>query len=431
MVKTYSLPEADTGLRKNVLLYIYMVLLSVLVLFKDLHMADNTSMILIITVSFILFLVFAHKTHFFSIFFFVLPLTSGLPQNYIFGLFIVMCLFKCFGDIKISRSVILAILVVIYELMHFWIEPFSIVEYMRFAVYYSLFILFAFRVAPVQQHHLLLMSKCLVLGFLVAMTSVFLQLSQLHGVSDVLSANIRLGTHQIDIERYITSHGPNGIALYSISSIALIIAFPLYRTKLVRYMFIFVFMFFGLLTLSRNFVFSSAFMLALIMIFNRRSKSLFPLMSIFALFVFIERYFHIGILLNLWERFHGVDDISAGRISILNEYFQVFISTPKRVFFGVGIQDYTTKYDIGISIHNSFFEPFIIWGMIGASLFYVSIINAIIRAKPKYSGSIQWLPFAVFLFSTQFIRLVTTPISLITFALIILVLGYRLSSNNV
>ena len=389
---------------------IVMLMISLLILVRDIA-GVSMSRYVFIGLAFILFAL-TKKKDIFCFMAFITPLCSGISYTYIT---IVALLFLIVKHQKLNLNYlggccIFSILLV--ELLSAFMGEFSLPEYVRFAG--VLCLAYGRMIDKGDDYDDEGMIRCFLAGLIVAMMSIWGQMLGTYSFSTILTLGdraLRFGNTREALD--ITEEGmriffnPNGLGNLCIIALLFCLILGYQKRKIIYYVLFLLFSFQGLMTQSRAFII--VYVLVVVAFFILVSKNLKSVIrgSLIAGFITIAAYFignkfFASYIDAIYLRFHVID-ITNGRTSLLGEYFNKWLQSTWRVFFGSGLQNYPEKYGMQLASHNSVQEILITWGIIGF-IFVVLLIGVVlITAKLKRPSMmmIQMIPFLAYLVLTM------------------------------
>lgn len=358
---------------------------------------------------------------------------SGFQANYavLFGIFAI--LLKKYKRIVFSYEFILLFFIIVWEVLHALIPPFSIAEYTRHMVNYVMIWIVLFDRNTKFDYMLVLKSFLFATAFLLldifAQTLIYYNFS----LQKMLAAGVRFGNiGELTEQENALSNNQNLIGMFCGVSIGMLTMFLFYTKKKERIkyiIFIGFFLFFGLLTQSRAFIMLVllAYFIAGLYYSVKHGKNVIINFTAVVLALVLVYFLVVLLLPNVWQsvvnRFM-VDDISGGRTSIFSYYNNYILSNPKVFFFGVGLQDIlvkvssTSAYSIDAVPHNALQAAFLIWGIAGIPIvlliFMFIVKNASQDKKIKIINYLPLILYFSYIQVAQFLRVMYILMILIT-----------------
>lgn len=390
----------------------YILIVVSLMLLKEVFSVNISKYIILVIIS-IFLVTCSHKKVFFSYVIFLIPLLSGLPNN-LLTLTIVVVYFVKFNDKKIPNySLFFIMIMMVYELLHFMILPFSLYQWVIDVLYLILFTIIMLNSKEIVDYRDNIFRMFFFSVFLSSSIILYKLLGE-YSFNQIISLGIRLGIDKNVNSAISLQWNPNSIAIFSVVSFGLFVIID--KKRIYDYLLIFFVTIYGFMTLSRNFIISLAILLLLLFIFISFRKKMSILITVLIVGVAIYNFIP-GIIDNFIDRFL-VSDLSNDRNTINGYYLKEILSSPLRLLFGTGMQDYQVKYNYYESVHNAIIELIACWGICGFLFFIIMVILMVVKAKTKFNTKGVVLLF-VFVLSIQASRLITTPEMLIILSMIL------------
>lgn len=416
----------ESPIYKKIHIVLFCFIISLLIIFRELYGFNiNKYIFLILIIAFLL--TASNKCIFISYTLFLLPLYSGLPNNLITISTVLIYFIKYHKTISFPHiTSILLIILLVYELFHFMIEPFTLYLYAIDCSYILLFFLI------ITQANDLVKGKNLIIrmfsiGLIISCTIIFIKTLEMYSLEQILNYGMRLGMGlEEEVNDISLTWNPNSLAVFCIVSVGLI--FTLKKKKIVDFIDVAILLFYGSLTISKNFVVSLVILLVLTLCISKLkykfSYMVLILIIIGSIYLFVPQTID-----NFINRFL-VDDITTNRNVINTAYFEKWYQSLSTLLFGSGIQSYQLKYEMIDSVHNATLELFICWGIIGFIIFVLAILSSLKIFKNNiYINKQGIVTLLTFLASIQAMRLITAPELLLILGIIISVGLYDYDSK--
>lgn len=340
----------------------------------------------------------------------------GLQTNYIVIMAIVFYLIKYGAHMRINKIHGIVIFLMIFELLHSALEPFSLPEYFRYCVQY-LYIALVIGESRIKD---LLQRPTVVINtfiFIAAyfMLDVILVTLKYVSVEEMMREDFRFGFLGTYLSTKVGLYdNENMVALFAIVAIALLLvsAETSEKFRLLKVAFIVYFVYFGLMTGSKTFLLSIGIVILVYILYVLR-RSIVKMLGVVT---------GIGLLLAIGantvfkplfdrvvERFLA-DDITTGRASLFQQYNEYIFSDRRHFLFGIGLQGVEEKTGIDKAPHNGFQEVLLCWGIIGLVAIVVLLVCMVLHAKkyPNTKKFVNYIPlfiFLIFIQTIQFVRL--------------------------
>ena len=348
----------------------------------------------------------------------VLPLLNhGVQTNYIIFVAIVMYVIRFRRSTRINYIHATAILLSLYELMHAFILPFDVAEYLRY-VFFFIYIGLILGESRIQE---LMVDESIVLKTFIFMDAYFmfevlLVTVKYMSYSTIISSGFRFGT----LEDYVVGKptlfdNENMVGLFALIAIGLLLI-QLHRNKkhrILKIAMIVYFLFFGLMTTSKTFIICFAMMFAMFLLYMFRTSIIkatgIMLASVTALLIAANTIFASEVQ-RLMVRFQAAD-LSTGRNDLIKYYNKFIFSDWKRAVFGIGLQEVVEKSGAHNSPHNATQELILCWGIIGLLVILLLAFRIYrktrkdLEIKPEIVYYLPAIMFLIFIQTIQFIRL--------------------------
>ena len=332
---------------------------------------------------------------------FITPLAAGISYTFLSAIALIAILLKR----KIScdfGAIVYIICIFLIELCSAFQGDFSIVEYLRFASVFCVAFLFAIDKEPGENYESII--KFFLFGLIVALIDIWGQMLSVYSFREILSLSIRFGNtrkalNEENMEGLLVHFNQN--ALGTFCNISMLLCLIMYKQsgKKGYLLLALIVVLQGVMTGSRTFVLVCALFILTVLVasatdFRTAVKNgllylAFGVLVILAIKFAVPTYWG-----NLVKRFSEVD-VSGGRFRLLREYFTLWWnSSPYRLLFGSGLQNYVTKYHMYQSCHCSIQEIIITWGIVGfffVIVLFISIFHDAKRKNPRIQ-KIQYLP---------------------------------------
>lgn len=396
--------------KNRFILFASIVLVTFLLVIRDIYTVSVNKFLFVI-ITFLVAILTSRKYIFYLLCFF-LPLSSGLPGNYIFLLILFALLFKDkrLNYEKVFVPLVLVIAEVFLSLLGYFLD---FAELMGYCVNLFLTIYLIIDYYENEKRAYLNSLNFYILGVVLLLIIVFFVTLKNYSFVDLFSGNIRLGDYLYEIE---VGDGflldSNNIGFYCIlGSASCLFAFKNNHHKLL-YLLSFLFIFvIGLTSVSRSFIIVVAIMIALYILFSLKPsfKNVFLIsLTLFAFsFSVLYLYNYTSIFDGYKMRFSLDTTVSAGgRIDIMKEYFIWQVNRPLRFIFGTGALNYRQICELPVSLHNGTQQLFLSYGVVGFFFLLVVILKSIQRVVKKNNCNfIMFLPFVSFFLYVQTVQL--------------------------
>lgn len=392
---------------QNVLFVIFTIALSLLLYMRDINGVDTSKFQLLALV--VGYALVADYKHLMMLIAFILPLTNGLPGNYILPILLVLMVIKGRNSKNVPGLVWGAFIVIaVYELMHVFLfaPSFDLPSYVGYCSFLFLMLFVGGTYNSRSDESLNALSFCF--GTVVMLTIILLNFNQMVG-GELIEGGMRMG-YGTDEETMTLRTNPNNIGLYSIASISIAFALWYYKKIPVWLLAVVAIPSFigGVYSLSRTWMLSVA-LFAVLFFLMRTGKKKFSsilvlLLAVIGIFYFFTR-FNVGALDAFESRFEG-DSTGGSRTTLFAAYHKWMFDNPWALLFGTGALPYKEVTQLFNSTHNAFQQIFVAYGIPGLAFFIYLLVRLLKKWRvPK--ERMVYVPILVigfFLQSSQFLN---------------------------
>lgn len=312
----------------------------------------------------------------------MIPLSIWVSPYYIFGLAMIIFIVRFTTRIEIPVGLILLLFVMLIDLIDFVHGEFLIYEWLRMSVYYVGLAFFVFCNRERENAQRVVLS--FIAGYLMVCILSLMMVIPVVGMESLVSG-FRFGSGSLK-----DSLDPLGIKILFENELGIYSAIIFAMTLILRYRYpegtIFYVMvsilsvIMALLAMSNTgfVLIGCAVFCYLWAIRNSASQFIVGILRLVftgaIIYWFVNTYYS-----QLFEAILNrifVDDISNGRMELLDMYFQRMFDNPKYLLCGTGSQNYVEKLQMVESCHNAFQHVFVMWGAIGLILIVATLISA-------------------------------------------------------
>ena len=405
----------NKSLRKDIIFYVFAVLLTVLLYRRDVGGVVISKYIFLGIAVF--YAVIADYNHLLMATAFMLPLACGLPGNYIFPLLCVLMLVKGRKRLHISRLVWVAfIFVAVSEFFHILLlsDYFQIPNYLGYCA--AIFLLFVIGGADLDSSDNAKNALAFCIGSTVMLTVILLNFSLITG-EDIMDMNVRIGDTSdfVDSGELSLGTNSNNMGLYSIATIAIAFALWQYKRIPVWVMGIMAILAFlaGVDSFSRTWMVSLLLFGILFVVANRGNTEKRGLLSVIVIlasvvgvYLFFTRY--SGTALDMFsDRFSGAQIESAGaRTTLFADYNRWMFSNPGYLVIGTGAALYKDITMLSNSTHNALQQIIVCYGIPGF-IFFLYLLYRSLKKWHVAKERMVYVPMIIiglFLQSVQFLN---------------------------
>lgn len=361
-----------------------------------------------------------------------LPMSAGFQYKYALFICIVAILIRCKGRVRLSSIAYPILLMVVWELLHAFSGQFSFYEYIRsFAELFFLVVIVSC-IDFDNVNHKLIYRALAISTVVICLIMLYLQLQQFGFNFDSVFGrgynHFRFGQANTMSKNYGLNFNPNGLGVIcNLSVVSILILFGRKEHSIFDLVMLVFAAIFGLMTLSRTYVISLAFIIIYFILtstgrWRQRVLSVIGVVAITAVIIWLISKYVPHVFYDIISRFRE-EDLSGGRGALFSFYNQHIFSSIEYFFFGIGLQDFqegiSSIYNVSINVaHNGFQEVWVVWGIVGVALFIWMII-ALIKEAKKYEPHQelrQFLPLGLMFVNItagQLIRSETALLSLV------------------
>lgn len=358
-----------------------------------------------------------------------IPLDTSLHLSY--ALFICLGAFvlKCYKEIYINASIVPFLLMVLWELLHCFGKPFSLMTFgTNFVPFLVLCVLMLYKGNAIDYPFI-----CRALSITTILTCIVL-LGRLLYVSrfNILKAitNLwRLGADTVDAQKTLEVEGghqnPNTLGILCVLAISGLLQLKRMgvekKSDVVQILFLLVF---GALTSSRTYLACLTIMASLFWFSqkggaNNKLKLLHHLIFYLGI-VLIALYIFFPSVMEYYLHRLVTKDKYATRGELLTIYHHFILNNPKVMFWGIGLQNYYSElleaYRVVNTVpHNALQEMIIAWGVLSVGLFILLGI-AMVRQSHRFCKKqrlMNYIPILIILAKSMVGQLLDSPYTLL------------------
>ena len=360
----------------------------------------------------------------------LIPLHESVDFYYSIVICIAAYVLKYYRRIRINLSVVLVLMMMVWELLHSFQRGFYPITFVTSVT--PLIAIAILMSSDISELDYDFMVRALAVTAAATCVTLFGRVLYLSGFQFVKAVSTlrRLGlTWDESQKRKLTAGGeihPNALGVISVlTSTGLLQIKSVGRSHKLDMLLVMIMLVFGTLTSSRTFLACLAMMILLLIVGQRgnwHQKVRFMgsiIVTIFVVLLLLSRFFP-----TLLEYYLGrflVADLTTGRNNLMRVYHSFIVDNPDVFFFGVGLQDFGQKvteiYRVARVVpHNSIQEIIIAWGLPGLLLF-AALIAMIIRMARKHTPRhilLNYIPLIILLFKSMAGQLLTSSYSMLT-----------------
>ena len=378
---------------------------------RDINGVDTNKFILLGIVA--IYAVIADYEHLMMLIAFILPLTNGLPGNFILPILCLLMVIKGGNIMKVPRIVWFSfILIAVYEFIHYssFAQSLEIPAFVGYSSFLFLILFIGGSYDSRSDEVKNALSFCI--GSVVMLTIILLNFNQLVG-EDFLEGSVRMGnvTDYLGEEMMTLRANPNNIGLFSIAAISIAFALWYYKKIPVWALALIAVPAFigGVYSLSRTWMFAIVLFAVLFFVMRRGSRNFSSIIVLFlAVFgvVFFFTRLNVSVLGAYDARFDSDTSTAGSRTTLFLEYHKWMFDHPWALLFGTGALPYKEVTQIFNSTHNALQQVFISYGIPGFAFFIYLLVRLLKkwRVKKERMVYVPILVIGFFLQSSQFLN---------------------------
>ncbi len=336
-------------------------------------LGNSTGMMLITIVAacFILFMGFGELIAFLA---FCCPLYQGIPFNYLYPLIALMLIVRKKGAHKTYLYVAPLIFIAAeYLLSMNYLETIALYNLICYPI--VLFLFFFLILDESEGVDFERVVKMYIFGVLTLMCILAAYQFSRYGITVFFSGTLRFASVRLEAG-FSFADNLNNIACYFAVGIAcqIVVCIRDSKDSVINYVILAVMMLLGVMTASRTLfvcALSAMFLFLFSMIFQKqgnRTKHIL-IAGVFILAVTWLLYTNVGILERVMTRFAQGSSAGRTRLDIIGYYFEYFMVSGWRIWFGTGMYAYKDIIQLPFSMHNGPQQVLIFYGIFGCILF--------------------------------------------------------------
>ncbi|MDU1413994.1 MAG: hypothetical protein E6929_14360 [Clostridium sp.] len=418
------------SIKKNDLIIGLLLVATVLWLFCRNILDINISKNFLLVVVGLLFIITDFKG-IFAYIAFIIPLSTGIPYNYILCMAIMVLIFKY--DIKFNKLFLALILILSIELYACINNAIDVKELASIFMVFFLIYYFVTNSSFNDNNNYSVYLRSFIYGTLISGIFIILMTSSQGEILDLFLKGYRFGQtnflNEVKSTYLLLEYNPNSYGNFCVFALYFLITLRVNNfNKKIDYIVFLLILLFGCLTLSITFYVSFVIASILLLIeFKSKIKKVSwkNVLGIITLvfLVFLVIYFIFFKNKVLQERFLYrmlLPDMSHGRNDIFTNINKIIFSDPKTAFLGVGANNYVKVLGLKLSCHNATQEIVVCWGIIGLIIFSLWIYTIIKQGIKNngFKGIVNVFPFLLLFLCVQASQFIILPMS--KFILIIL-----------
>ena len=355
-----------------------------------------------------------------------IPLYTSLPFAYAVLICMAVYVVKYGKELRVGKGLLLLLGIWLWEMMHLLVGSYSFKVGMLNLYPYALCFLLMYSDSKKIEYRFLvrLVAVCTIC---MCFTTIGRHLMDAgFNVTQAFIRMQRLGFDNKSTEIVGAYFNPNMLGYLCIfASVGLIQLLGVQAGNLGDTLMVIVLLAFGTMTLSKTYLVCLVAMIVLFIIASRNKfKSTLMLFVMIASVILIFTVALPSVLNNFAERWME-EDVTSSRGTLFVQYNNLLISSPKILFFGLGLHQLGDKLGTILETsmsnvsHNGFQEVLLAWGIPGLILFLGFIASIVGHAK-KVNKSMKltnYIPLILLLLKVQAGQLVTSYYTLLMFSM--------------
>ena len=382
---------------------------------------------------------FGNQNEIFAVCICCIPLSTAVPYYYIVLFCAVVYLLKYRENIRVDAGFIPILLLVAWELLHCFTGSISIISLVVQFVPYIFLIVCVFD-RNIKTVNYGFVSRIFALSVLWVCCILIVRLMiQSNFRLDVAFINMqRLGLSEEEVKGLVVN--PNSLGIQCVLAVSCLTQLRINRQKNIGDTFlIFSILILGSLTVSRTYLACLLILIIYILLFSdggirKKTKLILGMLLILVVVIVLINLLFPSVLELFIQRLE-VDDITGGRGMLMETYNNYIFSSPKTLFWGIGLLGFGNKvinvYNIADSVpHNGIQEVLLAWGCPGLILFIFIFLVLIRRSKQENQNQtlINYLPLIIWVAKIMVGQVITSSYTMLAIVSVYLSLCYDLSS---
>lgn len=360
----------------------------------------------------------------------MIPLDTSVQYTYVLLAALALYMVKFSRTVRFNLTIVPVLLMILWELLHCFGEPFSIPGFISDCL--PLLLLAVLMCAGDQKLDYDFIVRALAVSVAAMCLCLLGRLLYVAGfdLGATFSGLRRLGLDTGETNLAITGgqQNPNTLGIQCVLAMTGLIQLRgSGRNKSGDGALILFLLVFGALTSSRTYLACLAIMAVLLVLSQKGSlsgklKFMGGVVLVLLAAVLLLALFFPELLEFYYSRFF-VEDISTGRTDLMVAYHEFVMSDPEVLFFGVGLHDFISKileqYRVASVVpHNGIQELVIVWGIPGLLMFLLLWAAMILRSRQlnEKQSLIHYIPLLVLLAKVQVGQMLDSPYTMLAFS---------------
>lgn len=360
-----------------------------------------------------------------------IPLHESLDLFYAEVLCIAVYLVKFWREIRLSQAILPILVMILWELLHCFGQPFSPVGFITDCV--PLLLLAVVMCGSkkydydfiARAYALTATGACIILLFRLIYLADF-------NIAEAFTNLQRLGVDSMEVadNLSITGGTPNANSLGILCVLGITGLLQLRtagRGKTGDWVIVVILLVFGTLTSSKTYLVCLVIMAVLLLFsqqgsLKRKARFMAAGVTLLLLALLIMYLIFPDALAYYYSRFQA-DDLTTGRLDLMKQYHAFIVSEWKNAFFGVGLQDFSEKvvsrYMVAWNVpHNGIQELLMAWGIPGLVMFCALLYMMLWRSGHfcRKQGLINYIPLLILIAKAQAGQLLASAYTMLAFS---------------
>jgi len=362
-----------------------------------------------------------------------IPLVPGFQSKYAVLVCMIFLLIKYIKRLRVPLFVFIVLFFMFWEYLHLSEGYSSTAEYLSgFAPLMCLAVVVCL---PTKHEDISFFSRVLAVslavGSLILLANTVLGSQQ--SLISLIQEGFRLGAVE-EAESYQITYNANGLGyLCNLVIASLLINVYFKRAKKIDYFLMAFAIVIGCLTVSRTFLLCLAGTFVLYILLQEKNAmhkvKVFAAVVVILIFAVVAlKIVAPNIIDNYVDRFRA-EDITGGRAFLNDFYNELITSSPKNLWYGIGIQNINLKiWQLkGVEVnnpHNGYQQMLVAWGVVGLVLMMLFILFMALYARKKNPRAplMCYLPLILLLINILAGQLVTSGSKLLSLVFIYLMI---------
>jgi O-antigen ligase len=394
---------------------IYIILMILLLLARDVFdFSFNKYIFVAIVLFFMLASSYLDSVYMFA---FTMPLLYGLPNTYIMLVTLAILIMKRpkINARFLAAIIVFALLEIVATIGYMSFSWIDIIGYLCAMALFLIYVLGIEDIDPKKCVEMYLLGSVILCGIIIISG---IKASPSNWLNAYATGYYRFGNIQVDENSGMTLKvNANTLAYYSIVGISMCLVLLKHfehkqiKGKIIHVAYILLFVLAGILSASRTWVYLLVIVLVLFAVTQFKSirgGATFAVSAAAVVFVVMKAVQRLPQLYSgLMMRLERGDVVTGnGRIEIFQEYFEGFFHNPRFILLGTGVTHANDAIGINKSMHNGLQQIIVFLGIVGATIFLITILRPVVQLIRERIKFIYWIPLIAVILFTQTIQFI-------------------------